>query len=474
MDKQKTQRIIGILVIVAFVIILIPLFFGKTDMSREITNNNILRLPGQPSKTTTLVKADDLDEGQTPEDSAILGSGPIPANHPTDSQSIPNQHGEGPAATLNTTEAGMNSDDSVVNTNNPDQGKANESLAENALPNDSLNTQKNDEQTASDSQDESVIDITSDVANQVNSKTEIPSKTEISNSSEVSSTIESSGHIDSSNQSEISNNTENTVLSNESNVASKIEPSNNTVLSSKSNVASKIEPSNNTVLSSKSNVASKTELSNNIEPPNKSNIASKTGFSNNDVLSSKSNIGSKTEALNNTVHSSESNVANKTEPSSEQPLQNKGRPLSLTDEKSSSSFKQPKHTLSSLKNVSSKTSISSKVKKHKMITAEKKQDSQVKPANITRSELEKLKSIAWVVQMGTFKDKNNARRLADKLRNAGYKAFTKEITSVKGNVSTRVYIGPEFKEASALQLSNKVEKEMKMQGIVITIKPLEI
>ena len=78
-----------------------------------------------------------------------------------------------------------------------------------------------------------------------------------------------------------------------------------------------------------------------------------------------------------------------------------------------------------------------------------------------------LKKTAWAVQMGSFKDKNNARRLTNRLRASGYQAFTR----VKNN-STRVYIGPEFKEASAVQLSNKVAEEVRLRGIIVNYQPL--
>jgi DedD protein len=86
----------------------------------------------------------------------------------------------------------------------------------------------------------------------------------------------------------------------------------------------------------------------------------------------------------------------------------------------------------------------------------------------------KLKTTAWVVQMGSFKDKSNARRLADKLRAAGFKAFTHEVKSAKGNESTRVWVGPEYRQASAAQLSTKIEEQFKMRGILVTFKPLEL
>lgn len=75
----------------------------------------------------------------------------------------------------------------------------------------------------------------------------------------------------------------------------------------------------------------------------------------------------------------------------------------------------------------------------------------------------------WVVQMGSFKVKENATRLADKLRAAGYKAFTRE-----GKSSTRVYVGPEAKQASAVNLSNQIQQRMNIQGVIVSFKPLEL
>lgn len=88
--------------------------------------------------------------------------------------------------------------------------------------------------------------------------------------------------------------------------------------------------------------------------------------------------------------------------------------------------------------------------------------------------LVKLNSKAWAIQMGSFKSKDNARALADKLRVAGFKAFTKEVTSAKGTVQTRVYVGPEFKQASAIKLSQDVQKATNLQGVVVSYKPLAL
>lgn len=94
----------------------------------------------------------------------------------------------------------------------------------------------------------------------------------------------------------------------------------------------------------------------------------------------------------------------------------------------------------------------------------------------TKSKLiSSLKSPVWVVQMGSFKDKANAQRLADKLRSSGFKAFTHQFKSAKtGNLSTRVYIGPEVQHASAQKLSTDVMQQLNLQGYVISYNPLEL
>jgi len=89
-------------------------------------------------------------------------------------------------------------------------------------------------------------------------------------------------------------------------------------------------------------------------------------------------------------------------------------------------------------------------------------------------ELAKLNKTAWIVQMGSFKNKDNARSLTDKLRAAGFNAFTKEVKLAKGGLRTHVYVGPEFKEASATKISRKIKHDMNLQSIVLPYKPLAL
>lgn len=92
-----------------------------------------------------------------------------------------------------------------------------------------------------------------------------------------------------------------------------------------------------------------------------------------------------------------------------------------------------------------------------------------KTVALQHHDITKLKGAAWAVQLGSFKNKANAIRLANDLRAKGYKAFTQ----MRGN-SMRVYVGPEFKQALASSLANKIQQNMNMQGIIVPYQPLDI
>lgn len=87
----------------------------------------------------------------------------------------------------------------------------------------------------------------------------------------------------------------------------------------------------------------------------------------------------------------------------------------------------------------------------------------------THKELVQLKNPAWAVQMGSFRVKSNAVRLTNRLRSLGFKAFTRE----HGD-SLRVYVGPEFQQASAASLIDKIQHDINMRGIMVPYRPLEI
>jgi DedD protein len=73
---------------------------------------------------------------------------------------------------------------------------------------------------------------------------------------------------------------------------------------------------------------------------------------------------------------------------------------------------------------------------------------------------------AWVVQLGSFSSEQNAWALRDKLRNKGYHAFVERV-SEGSKMVIRVRIGPELQRAKAEAVQQKLEKEMKIKGIVM-------
>lgn len=54
-------------------------------------------------------------------------------------------------------------------------------------------------------------------------------------------------------------------------------------------------------------------------------------------------------------------------------------------------------------------------------------------------------SAGWVVQLGVFRHEKNVRELLDKLKNAGYRAFSRPIQTRSGEL-TKVFVGPDLKK----------------------------
>lgn len=73
---------------------------------------------------------------------------------------------------------------------------------------------------------------------------------------------------------------------------------------------------------------------------------------------------------------------------------------------------------------------------------------------------------AWSVQLGSFADVENAVRLVEKLRQAGYPAYLEHEAVTRG-VSAKVHVGPELKRDDAEQLIVKLKMEFALTGILI-------
>ncbi|MEJ2685681.1 MAG: SPOR domain-containing protein [Gammaproteobacteria bacterium] len=73
---------------------------------------------------------------------------------------------------------------------------------------------------------------------------------------------------------------------------------------------------------------------------------------------------------------------------------------------------------------------------------------------------------AWVVQVGSFSQQDNATSLRDKLRTKGFKAFVQQASTSEGAVY-RVEVGPILKRADADALRDKLQTQMQLKGLVV-------
>ena len=73
---------------------------------------------------------------------------------------------------------------------------------------------------------------------------------------------------------------------------------------------------------------------------------------------------------------------------------------------------------------------------------------------------------AWAVQVGSFKQKNNALKLRDSLRKEKYKAFVEGVRS-NNKLVYRVRLGPYVSRSGAEQVREKLLARQKMKGLVV-------
>jgi len=74
---------------------------------------------------------------------------------------------------------------------------------------------------------------------------------------------------------------------------------------------------------------------------------------------------------------------------------------------------------------------------------------------------------AWIVQLGSFTEEDNAQSLNTKLRQAGYPSFVEPVKK-DGKNSYRVRVGPEIKRSEADALLKKLKDKMQLDGIVVS------
>jgi DedD protein len=78
---------------------------------------------------------------------------------------------------------------------------------------------------------------------------------------------------------------------------------------------------------------------------------------------------------------------------------------------------------------------------------------------------------AWVIHLGSFKDKDNVAQLLKKLKANGYIAFTKPIKTKQGTL-TKVIIGPELIKSALAKKIPALKKLTAIQGKIAHFKPI--
>lgn len=78
--------------------------------------------------------------------------------------------------------------------------------------------------------------------------------------------------------------------------------------------------------------------------------------------------------------------------------------------------------------------------------------------------------VAWILQVGSFKEKNKADTLTQQLLSDGYKAYARLGPSAEGNVY-RVYVGPDILKEKLLADLDAIEKRYQIKPLLRHFEP---
>ncbi len=90
-----------------------------------------------------------------------------------------------------------------------------------------------------------------------------------------------------------------------------------------------------------------------------------------------------------------------------------------------------------------------------------------KPVKKPAPEQAKPGPSAWVIQVGSFSNQENAKKLVQRLRKAGLDTLDPQPAVVNGKQLYRVKVGPELDKRNAEKLLPKVKQVAGLQGTVI-------
>ena len=94
----------------------------------------------------------------------------------------------------------------------------------------------------------------------------------------------------------------------------------------------------------------------------------------------------------------------------------------------------------------------------------KKVQTEALKADVKQVHKKSIKSFA--LQLGTFESDENAKKLQDKLKQAGYSTFVDKVKS-KGKVSYKVRVGPELEHSVLEKTKIDIKKSLKIDGYIV-------
>ena len=80
---------------------------------------------------------------------------------------------------------------------------------------------------------------------------------------------------------------------------------------------------------------------------------------------------------------------------------------------------------------------------------------------------ERAGQTAWVVQTGSFSQRENAEELSKKLRANDYQSFVQPARTETGQTLYKVRIGPELQRKDAERIKKNLQQTMSLEGIIV-------
>jgi len=80
---------------------------------------------------------------------------------------------------------------------------------------------------------------------------------------------------------------------------------------------------------------------------------------------------------------------------------------------------------------------------------------------------------AWVVQLASFADVDNARNLLVRLQGAGYKAYIRSVVGDQGE-RNRVLVGPWVVRARADETQTQLQRQFQLAGMVVSYEMVRL